>query len=734
MSDRFPVRPWRFAALASVAMVTASFLSVLYHVVDVVGGVSVFGPLVVASLALAVFFRALPERLAAALATVLLAGGLAVYVVVMPDVYAAALSGERVLSDTIALLTGFSVLRMAEAGAWALAVTPGPVFLTWYFALRENYAASAAVGGLTLGFFVLTGDSGAVGTMVGVLGAFGALGFGTLDVHHGRRRQVEVVAAVLAVAVLASATVSAVPSTGNPLVPESATAPEGSLAVAGDRVGVGGSITLSPKVQFVVESEQSEYWRAGVYDRFTGQGWVRATGPDEGGVLDAPPGRTERVTQEVTARQPLGVMPAAATPIRVSGADHTVSAFGNPRPDGALDNGDSYTVESAVLNATTAELRRAGTDYPSDVRDRYLQVPESTSDAVRSLTANITAGAETPYATARAVESWLEANKEYSLSVPTPDGNLVNQFILEQQAGYCVYYASSMAVMLRTQGVPARYVVGYTPGQRVSEDTWVVRGVDSHAWVEVYFPDTGWVRFDPTPGNPRESVESETVAEARDDGVEGVDTDGSEDGTYTTTATTTTRTANTTTTNGSTQVGPGLDPTRGIRTVADPGGVNVTDPAGAQGGSGGDGNGGVLPDVPPGTAAVWTILVGGLLAAAHRSGAAARAYRFVWVRTSPRGSPEERVVGAFERTLYLVERTNRPRKRGETVTEYLDAVHADRRARELATLRERATYGGSVTAADADRATALAAALVSETGRETRPATLFNRTISYFKP
>ncbi|QDX40026.1 transglutaminase domain-containing protein [Salarchaeum sp. JOR-1] len=728
MTDRFPVRPWRLAALASVAMVTASFLSVLYHVVDVVGGVSVFGPLAAASVALAVVFRALSERIAGALAAVLLAGGLAVYVVVMPDVYAAAFSVDRVLSDTVALLTGFSVLRMAEAGAWALAVTPGPVFLTWYFALRENYAASAAVGGVTLGFFVLTGDSGTVGTMVGVLGAFGALGFGTLDVHHGHRRQVEVVAAVLAVAVLASATVSAVPSTGSPLVPQSATAPEGSLVVAGDRVGVGGSITLSPKVQFVVESEQAAYWRAGVYDRFTGQGWVRATGPDDAGSFDPPPGQTERVVQEVTARRSLAVMPAAATPVAVSGAGYTVSAFGNPRPDGVLDNGDSYTVESAVLNPTTAELRRAGTDYPSDVRDRYLQVPASTSDAVRSLTANVTAGAETPYATARAVESWLEANKEYSLSVPTPDGNLVNQFILEQNAGYCVYYASAMAVMLRTQGVPARYVVGYTPGQRVGEDTWVVRGVDSHAWVEVYVPDVGWVRFDPTPGTPREAQETQTVADAREDGVDGVDAAGSEDGTYTT-ATTTTRAANTTTGNTSTQA-PGIDPDRGVRTAVDSGGVNVTDPA--AGGSGGDG-GGVIPDVPPGTIAVWTVLVAGLLAAAHRSGVAARAYRVVWVRTTPRGSPEERVTGAFERARYLVERANRPRKRGETVAEYFEAVRADRRARELATLRDRATYGGEVTDEDADRATALAAALVADTDRRARPATLFNRTISYFK-
>lgn len=733
----FPIRPYRVAALACVAALTLSVVAVVYHVVSVVGGVSVLVPLVAGAVGLAVVMRALPERVAAGLAVVMFVAGLAVYVAVMPDAYAAALSANSVFRDTIALLTGFSVLRMTEAGAWSLAVIPGPVFLTWYFALRGNYAPSVAIGGFTLGFFVLTGDSGTVGTLVGVLAAFGALGFGRLDVHRARRRQVEVLAAVLAVAVLASATVSAVPGSGSPLVPPSATAPGGSLVVAGERVGVGGSISLSPKVQFVVEADEEAYWRAGVYDRFTGQGWVRTSAPSADSGYDRPPGPTKRVRQRVTAKRSLGVMPAAAAPIDVSGEDYELTAFGNPQPSGSLGEGESYSVVSAVSDATVPTLQRAGTKYPDDITSRYLQLPESTSKRVGALTANITSGAETPYQKANAIESWLETHKSYSLSVPRPDGNIVNQFLFEQTKGYCVYYASAMTTMLRTQGIPARYVVGYTPGQQVSDDEWVVRGVDSHAWVEVYFPDVGWVRFDPTPGSVRQTTEDQVVEDARSRGVDGVDAAGSADSTYTPTTTTTTTPEDddrTGTRNGTVRLprdalGGHLpnDPTTGNAS-------NVTDPAVGAGGpetGGSDGNG-VVPDVPPETVAVWTVLVGGMLAGIHRFGLAKRAYRVLWVHTTPRGTPAERVTGAFDRAEYVLARHHRPRRNGETITEYLDAIRADRRATELAAIRERAVYADDTGDEDAARATELAAAIVSEYGRLPRihPSTVFNRALS----
>ncbi|WP_148417044.1 transglutaminase-like domain-containing protein, partial [Haloferax sp. KTX1] len=87
----------------------------------------------------------------------------------------------------------------------------------------------------------------------------------------------------------------------------------------------------------------------------------------------------------------------------------------------------------------------------------------------------------------------------------------------EMDEGYCVYFATTMVTMLRTQGIPARMTVGYTSGQRIDENQWVVRGLNSHAWVEVYFPDQGWVQFDPTPSGPREAVRQQRIEEASSD-------------------------------------------------------------------------------------------------------------------------------------------------------------------------------------------------------------------------
>src|SRR5699024_128288 len=121
-------------------------------------------------------------------------------------------------------------------------------------------------------------------------------------------------------------------------------------------------------------------------------------------------------------------------------------------------------------------------------------------------------------------------SKNYSLDVDRPDGSIADSYLFEMNAGYCTYYATTMATMLRTQDIPARFVTGYTPGQRVARDEWVVRGLDSHAWVEVHFPETGWVRFDPTPAESRSAVEESNLENARAGNESNVDTNRSEDG------------------------------------------------------------------------------------------------------------------------------------------------------------------------------------------------------------
>jgi Transglutaminase-like enzymes, putative cysteine proteases len=200
----------------------------------------------------------------------------------------------------------------------------------------------------------------------------------------------------------------------------------------------------------------------------------------------------------------MSILPAAWKPITIEGpvaSQATVTTQGGLIPRTSLSADTEYTVTSRLPLWTPAQLRRAGTAYPAEIDETYREVPADTGNRVTQRTNQIiaNASADTPYDAAIAVERYLEADKQYSLSVSKPDGNVAESFLFEMDAGYCVYYASTMAVMLRTQGIPTRFVTGYTPGQRIDSNTHVVRGLNSHAWVEVYFPDTGWVRFDPTP-------------------------------------------------------------------------------------------------------------------------------------------------------------------------------------------------------------------------------------------
>lgn len=709
--------PQDTAAVACVVVAVATYLSVLYDVTAVVGKSATLVAVVGAALALAAVLRALPWKYALGLAVALLAAGLVAYLLSVPRAYYAALSPMRVLKDTVALLTGYSVLRMPAAGTWAVAVAPAPTFLAAYFTARREYARAAGLAAATLGFFVLTGDASTTVTLVGVLAAAGAVAFGTLALHDASTRQVQVVAAVLAVMVVASATVTAVPGGRSPLVPAEATTTAGSLVNADSYVGVGGELRLDPQVHFVAESDQPTYYRGAVYDRFTGNGWTQTA--DVGTERGTPPPTGDRITQRITVERRLDIAPAAAVPQTVRGLDAELTEGGLLRETPTLDPGDSYEVVSRAPIDDRAALADETGPVPESVRDQYLQVPESTSSDVVDLAGRITAGADSPYRQAEAIETWLEANKEYSLNAPNTQSNLVNEFVLRGEIGYCTYYASAMAVMLRSQDVPARFVVGFTEGQRVSEDEYVVRGVDSHAWVEVYIPDRGWVTFDPTPPTDRTSAEQSRIEEARSEGVEGVDAAGSENGTWVpprTSTPTTTADGEPSTDDDTDQTAPRdresyLGTPEGVESPA-----NVTVPENVGGGD--VGGGGDTPDLPPlTTLAVWAVLVVGAAGALRYTGITDRAYRALWLRWLPDGDPTEEVEAAFDRVEYVLGQRYRERRSGETVREYVADVAPGEAAERVASLRERARYAGSVSDEDAAEAKRLARSLAGEYSR-----------------
>jgi transglutaminase-like putative cysteine protease len=155
-----------------------------------------------------------------------------------------------------------------------------------------------------------------------------------------------------------------------------------------------------------------------------------------------------------------------------------------------------------VWNA--AKLRAAGTKYSQQMMDTYLQLPANLDPRIPDLARTITAAEADAYDKAAALETYLRGHYSYTLKLTgKPGESPLSHFLFEARAGHCEYFASAMAVMLRTMGIPSREVNGFLPGEYndIAGD-YIVRGSDAHSWVEVYFPGNGWVTFDPTPAAP----------------------------------------------------------------------------------------------------------------------------------------------------------------------------------------------------------------------------------------
>jgi transglutaminase-like putative cysteine protease len=211
--------------------------------------------------------------------------------------------------------------------------------------------------------------------------------------------------------------------------------------------------------------------------------------------------------------------------------------------------GDSYRATIRVSTATESDLSAAGTGYPGWILDGYLQLPDTMPSRLIDLAQALTKDLETPYEKAVAIRDYLRT-LEYTLDIDAPpDGtDGVDYFLFELGKGYCQYFASAMAVLLRASGVPSRMVAGYGPGELMEQygagdtmghapdarqdlqQTFVVR--NAHSWTEVFFPGYGWIPFEPTPVRPI-IVRGEFVLPPRDtEGGSGstVNPDGAETG------------------------------------------------------------------------------------------------------------------------------------------------------------------------------------------------------------
>lgn len=170
----------------------------------------------------------------------------------------------------------------------------------------------------------------------------------------------------------------------------------------------------------------------------------------------------------------------------------------------------SYTIVSQIPALSEDELNALpawGGDNPLPAEYAiYLALPDTVTERTRQLAAQLAAGATTPYATASAIEQYLR-QYPYDLEIGSPPPevtDITDYFLFDLKRGYCDYYATAFVVLARLAGLPARFVTGFAPGNwSFDQAQWIITEAEAHSWPEVYFPQVGWVRFEPTAYRPQ---------------------------------------------------------------------------------------------------------------------------------------------------------------------------------------------------------------------------------------
>ena len=276
-----------------------------------------------------------------------------------------------------------------------------------------------------------------------------------------------------------------------------------------------------PALRYSTLSDDPHYLQLTTVQDFTGTNW----GPDEpnlgepGSALrfEDPPGLSPRIKTSVEVSyvtvanlwSPWLPIPYPTTRVTgLSGNWSWDSASLAVASEDTVARGQTYTATSLVLSPTPEQLQAAGTEVPAGL-DRYLELPSDLPPIIGDTAGSVAAGAGSNYEKAIALQQYFRGGDfSYSEQTPVTDGydgtgmQVVARF-LEVRSGYCIHFASAMAVMARTLGIPSRIAVGFLPGTKQDEES-VDRAVyrvsthDLHTWPELYFDTIGWVPFEPT--------------------------------------------------------------------------------------------------------------------------------------------------------------------------------------------------------------------------------------------
>ncbi|RKR19471.1 transglutaminase TgpA family protein [Arthrobacter oryzae] len=322
-----------------------------------------------------------------------------------------------------------------------------------------------------------------------------------------------------------------------PVIPgfDQGTFPQGSrLNPFGGATGLNPMISLgsslrSPsgagRITFSTNAPTTPYLRSVTVDSFDGDSWApddrdstRQQGTDRiDSGLDTVATQSRVTTAVNTGQYTSPYLPAPYAPESISGLTGRWSWDPATLSIKGVDTNSrdqQYVVTSVTPRLTAALLARA-TEPVRGIPEQFLRQPSNVPEIVRTTADSVTAGAVTPYARAMAIQKYLRSLEfTYSLQSPVQggyDGNGLSVLadFLTVKSGYCIHFASAMAVMARLEGIPSRIAVGYAPGRSTGTTVAVsgqgplpefeVDARDAHAWPELYFQGIGWVPFEPTP-------------------------------------------------------------------------------------------------------------------------------------------------------------------------------------------------------------------------------------------
>ncbi|KXH78590.1 transglutaminase domain-containing protein [Sporosarcina sp. HYO08] len=294
-----------------------------------------------------------------------------------------------------------------------------------------------------------------------------------------------------------------------------------------DDTRLGGSFTEDDTPVFQAKVDNRQYWKIETKNTYTSKGWEQEFPEDEevfvfvpGDVMGEPIENSQNETKEaqlkMTETYPFLLYPYGMQKVftddphvqfhQLQSSGHYRTMMGNEEAaltDVTIEFGEpTYSLKE--LRATSMkDLESLGDEFQS-----YLQLPDQLPDRVRELANSLTEERESVYDKAMAIERYFKRGgfvyARHDVAIPEEDEDYVDQFLFETKRGYCDNFSTSMVVLLRAAGIPARWVKGFAPGEIVKNEggksIYQITNNEAHSWVEAYMPNVGWMPFEPTIG------------------------------------------------------------------------------------------------------------------------------------------------------------------------------------------------------------------------------------------